>query len=81
MGSVLCSLSPPGFSHKMVPSPFKMVACENKMDAASGFPCDRAGMELFGADFLAQDFLARQFLAQDFLVQAIFFVFFLLLLE
>ena len=37
-GVVMCSLPPPGFSHKMAPLPFKMAVRENKMDAA-GFPC------------------------------------------
>ena len=41
-GSVPCLLPSPVFSHKMAPSPFKMAACENKMDAASGFQWDRA---------------------------------------
>ena len=39
-GSVLCLLPPPVFSHKMAPSPLKMVDCENKMAAAPWFPWD-----------------------------------------
>ena len=39
-GSILCSLSPPVFSHKMVHSPLKMADCENKMAAVPWFPWD-----------------------------------------
>ena len=37
-GQYRVSYPPLEFSHKMEPSPFKMAACENKIDAASGFP-------------------------------------------
>ena len=42
MGSVLCSLSPPAFSHKMAPLPLKMVDCKNKMSAAPWLSWDSA---------------------------------------
>ena len=41
-GTLLCSLPPPVFSHKMAPSPLKMVDCENKIAAAPWFPWDSA---------------------------------------
>ena len=40
-GALLCLLPSPRFSQKMAPSPLKMAACENKIDA-SGFQCDGA---------------------------------------